>query len=245
MRKDTILRLAKFLSQAGIASRRQGEELIGQGQVKVNGLIITELGYQVNPELDQVEFAGTIIKHTQTPVYILLNKPPGYICSSSDPQGRPTILDLVKDIRQRIYPVGRLDFDTAGLIILSNDGEFTNLMIHPRYKIEKRYEAWVAGRVEESELQTIRAGILLDDGPASPAECVVLKQQKNKSLLEIKIHEGRKRQVKRMCAAIDHPVIHLKRTGIAFLTLNGLKEGKYRHLSPAEVAELKKCAGQP
>lgn len=239
------MRIAKFLSQAGVASRRQSELLIGQGQVKVNGRIVTELGYQVDPELDQIEYAGTIIKHTQTPVYVLLNKPPGYICSASDPQGRPTILDLVKDIRQRIYPVGRLDFDTAGLIILSNDGEFTNLMIHPRYKIEKCYEAWVAGRVKEAELEPIRTGIMLDDGPASPAECRILKQQNNKSLLEIKIHEGRKRQVKRMCAAVGHPVVSLQRTGFAFLSLNGLAEGQYRYLASTEVAALIKCAGQP
>lgn len=239
------MRLAKFLSQAGIASRRQSEELIGQGQVKVNGRIVTERGYQVDPELDQVEFAQTIVKLAQTPVYILLNKPPGYICSASDPQGRPTILDLVKDVRQRIYPVGRLDFDTAGLIILSNDGEFTNLMIHPRYKIEKRYEAWVAGRVKEPELEAIRAGIMLDDGPASPAECRIVKQQKQQTLLEIKIHEGRKRQVKRMCAAIGHPVVSLQRIGVGILSLKGLPEGQYRHLSPDEVAALKKAAGQP
>lgn len=239
------MRLAKFLSHAGIASRRQCEELMRQGQVKVNGKIITELGFIVDPDLDQIEFAGQIIRQTQEAVYLLLNKPPGYICSVYDPQGRPTVLDLVKTIEQRIYPVGRLDFDTAGLIILSNDGEFTNLMIHPRYKIEKRYEAWVEGQVTEQELDEIRAGIILDDGPASPAEAKILQHAMHKSLLEIRIHEGRKRQVKRMCAAISHPVISLKRTGFAFLSLDGLSEGQYRHLSLQEVGKLKKIAGQP
>jgi len=239
------LRLAKFLSHAGIASRRQCEELLREGQVKVNGNIVTEMGFQVDPIVDQIEFAGQIIKSEQTAVYLLLNKPPGYICSAYDPQGRPTVLDLVQDIDQRIYPVGRLDFDTAGLIILSNDGEFTNLMIHPRYKIEKRYEAWVEGKVDDLELHAIRLGMVLDDGPTAPAKSSLLRQEVRKSLIEIRIHEGRKRQVKRMCAAMGHPVLSLKRTGIAFLSLNGLSEGQYRHLTLKEVAELKKCAGQP
>ncbi len=239
------MRLAKFLSHAGIASRRQCEELLRQGQVKVNGNTITELGFQVDPSIDQIEFAGDIVKCTEAAVYLLLNKPPGYICSAYDPQGRPTVLDLVQDVKQRIYPVGRLDFDTSGLIILSNDGEFTNLIIHPRYKIEKRYEAWVEGSLTDLDLQAIRAGIVLDDGPTAPAETTILHQEAKKSLIEIRIHEGRKRQVKRMCAAIGHPVISLKRTGIAFLSLKGLSEGHYRHLTLKEVAELKQSAGQP
>lgn len=237
------MRLAKFLAHAGIASRRQCEELLREGQVKVNGSIVTEMGFQVEPGVDLIEFAGKIIKNEQAAVYLLLNKPPGYICSVYDPQGRPTVLELVKDIDQRIYPVGRLDFDTSGLIILSNDGEFTNLMIHPRYKIMKCYEAWVQGNVKDQELVNIRAGIVLDDGPTAPAESIILRREADKSLIEIRIHEGRKRQVKRMCAAIGHSVISLQRTEIAFLSMNGLREGQYRHLSLSEVKALKECAG--
>lgn len=239
------MRLAKFLSHAGIASRRQCEELLRQGKVKVNGNVITELGFQIDPDHDQIEFAGQIIQNEPAAVYVLLNKPPGFICSAYDPQGRPTVLDLVKNIEQRIYPVGRLDFDTAGLIILSNDGEFTNQMIHPRYKIEKRYEAWVKGKVADLELKAIRSGLLLDDGPTAAAESRIIKQENQKSLIEIRIHEGRKRQVKRMCEAIGHPVISLKRTGFAFLTLEGVREGQYRHLTAQEVIDLKRCADHP
>lgn len=238
------MRLAKFLSHAGIASRRQCEGLLREGQVKVNGNIVTEMGFQVEPSVDQIEFAGKIVQHTEVAVYLLLNKPPGYICSAYDPQGRPTVLDLVQDIEQRIYPVGRLDLDTSGLIILSNDGEFTNLMIHPRYKIEKCYEAWVEGNVADWELQIFRAGMVLDDGLTAPAESNLLYQEAKKSLIEIRIHEGRKRQVKRMCAAIGHPVLSLQRTEIAFLSLNGLSQGQYRQLTLEEVAKLKNYAGQ-
>ncbi len=237
------MRLVKFLAHAGIASRRQCEELVRNGQVKVNGSIITEMGFKVEPGVDRVEFAGKIVNSEQTMVYLLLNKPPGYICSAYDPQGRPTVLEMVKDIDQRIYPVGRLDFDTSGLIILSNDGDFTNLMIHPRYEIKKSYEAWVQGNVKDEELLLIRTGMLLEDGPTAPAECTVLSREANRSLIEIQIHEGRKRQVKRMCAAIGHPVTSLQRTKIAFLSINGLQEGCYRHLSLSEVAALKECAG--
>lgn len=238
------MRLAKFLAHAGIASRRQCEELLREGQVKVNGSIVTEMGFQVDPAIDLIEFAGEIVKNEQSAVYLLLNKPPGYICSANDPQGRPTVLELVKNIDQRIYPVGRLDFDTSGLIILSNDGDFANLMIHPRYKIEKCYEAWVQGNVKDKELLHIRKGMVLEDGPTAPAESTILRREANQSLIEVRIHEGRKRQVKRMCAAIGHPVISLQRTKIAFLSINGLREGQYRHLSLTEVAALKECAGQ-
>lgn len=237
------MRLAKYLAQAGVASRRLSEQLISAGKITVNGQLVTEVTTRVEPGVDQVEYMGKVVANNPPLLYLLLNKPAGYICSVYDPHGRPTVLEMLKDIDARIYPVGRLDLDTSGLLLLSNDGEFTNLMIHPRYKIVKRYEAWVNGKVQEHELVPLRSGLQLEDGLTAPAKARLLQQQGNNSLLEISIHEGRKRQVKRMCIAIGHPVISLKRTGLAFLSLRGLEEGQYRHLGRQEIEELKKCAG--
>ncbi|CFX93761.1 Pseudouridine synthase, RsuA/RluB/E/F [Syntrophomonas zehnderi OL-4] len=238
------MRIAKYLAHSGVASRRRCEELIKAGQVKVNGTVITALGTQVNPDVDIIELRGEIITNSQLAVYYLLNKPPGYICSVYDPQGRSTVLDLIENCGGRIYPVGRLDYDTAGLIILTNDGEFANLMVHPRYKIKKTYEAWVKGRVREQELMPLTKGIMLEDGMTAPAEARLLRVKAQESLIKIVIHEGRKRQIKRMCAAIGHPVIRLKRTGFDFLSLDGLQEGQYRFLSSSEVKALKESAGE-
>jgi len=235
------LRLAKYLAEAGIASRRKAEQFIVQGRVRVNGLLVKEKGYIINPGFDRVEFDGRIITREEK-VYILLNKPVGYICSVFDPQGRPTVMDLVKDINLRVYPVGRLDFDTEGLLLLSNDGEFTNLMIHPRYEMTKTYQALVAGKPGEESLRMLQEGIQLEDGVTAPAQVNILKAYKDKTLLEIKIHEGRKRQVKRMCLAAGHLVISLKRTAFGFLNLQGVAPGKYRFLTPEEVNKLKQYA---
>ncbi|HBQ26032.1 MAG TPA: pseudouridine synthase [Syntrophomonas sp.] len=235
------MRLAKYLAEAGVASRRKAEELIGQGRVKVNGLLVQEKGCIINPGLDKVEFDGCIISREEK-IYILLNKPAGYISSVFDPQGRPTVMDLLKDIKLRVYPVGRLDFDTEGLLLLSNDGDFTNLMIHPRYEITKTYQALVEGKPDKKSLQMLCNGIQLEDGITAPAQVNILKAYKDKNLLEIKIHEGRKRQIKRMCLATGHPVISLKRTAFGFLKLQGVAPGKYRFLTLGEVKKLKQQA---
>jgi len=233
--------LAKYLAEAGVASRRKAEELIMQGRVKINGLVVKEKGCTINPDVDRVEFDGRIISREEK-VYILLNKPAGYISSVFDPQGRPTVMELLKDIKLRIYPVGRLDFDTEGLLLLSNDGDFTNLMIHPRYEINKTYQALVKGKPDKKSLQILQEGIQLEDGITAPARVNILKALQDKTLLEIEIHEGRKRQVKRMCLAIGHPVISLKRTTFGFLKLQGVAPGKYRFLTPSEVNRLKQQA---
>lgn len=235
------MRLAKYLAEAGVASRRKAEELIMQGRVKINGLVVKEKGCTINPGVDRVEFDGRIISREEK-VYILLNKPAGYISSVFDPQGRPTVMELLKDIKLRIYPVGRLDFDTEGLLLLSNDGDFTNLMIHPRYEINKTYQALVKGKPDKKSLQILQEGIQLEDGITAPARVNILKALQDKTLLEIEIHEGRKRQVKRMCLAIGHPVISLKRTTFGFLKLQGVAPGKYRFLTPSEVNRLKQQA---
>lgn len=235
------MRLAKYLAEAGVASRRKAEELIMQGRIKVNGLVLKEKGCTINPGVDRVEFDGRIISREEK-VYILLNKPAGYISSVFDPQGRPTVMELLKDIKLRIYPVGRLDFDTEGLLLLSNDGDFTNLMIHPRYEINKTYQALVKGKPDKKSLLILQEGIQLEDGITAPARVNILKTFQDKTLLEIEIHEGRKRQVKRMCLAIGHPVISLKRTTFGFLKLQGVAPGKYRFLTPSEVNRLKQQA---
>jgi len=233
--------LAKYLAEAGVASRRKAEELIMQGRVKINGLVVKEKGCTINPDVDRVEFDGRIISREEK-VYILLNKPAGYISSVFDPQGRPTVMELLKDIKLRVYPVGRLDFDTEGLLLLSNDGDFTNLMIHPRYEINKTYQALVKGKPDKKSLQILQEGIQLEDGITAPARVNILKTFQDRTLLEIEIHEGRKRQVKRMCLAVGHPVISLKRTTFGSLKLQGVAPGKYRFLTPSEVNRLKQQA---
>lgn len=231
------MRLAQYLARAGVASRRQAEELIVQGKVRVNGIVVTELGSKVEPNIDQVEFDGQVL-HSEGKVYILLNKPAGYISAVYDPQGRPVVVDLLPDIHERIYPVGRLDYDAEGLLLLTNDGDFTNLMIHPRYKINKRYQVWVKGKVKPEDISRLQKGILLEDGLTAPAQVEVFKNVQGESILEIVIHEGRKRQIKRMCAEIGHPVLRLQRTAFSFLTLQGVKPGNYRYLNSAEVKKL-------
>jgi len=235
------LRLAKLLAQAGIASRRQAEELIGQSRVKVNGSVVTDLTTPVEPKTDRVEFDNRLVR-VEEPIYILLYKPSGFICTVNDPQGRPTVLELVRAVKERIYPVGRLDYDTEGLLLLTNDGQFTNLIIHPRYKIDKRYEACVQGHIQDTELNILRVGVNLEDGITSPAQVQLLKRDETMSIIELTIHEGRKRQVKRMCKAVGHPVICLKRTTLGFLTLDGLIPGQYRYLQPNEVSRLQAMA---
>ncbi len=235
------MRLARYLAQAGVTSRRKAEALIAAGRVKVNGQVVRELGFSVNEESDLVELDGRVVQR-ERPVYILLNKPAGYLCTLADTHGRPTVCDLLKGVNQRVYPVGRLDYDTEGLLLLSNDGDFAYLITHPRFEIEKTYEAWVKGRVVRRALEQLKGGVMVDGIKTGPAQVKVLAREKDRTLLEIRIHEGRKRQVKKMCAAVGHPVISLKRTRLADLTLNGLRPGEFRYLTAEEVRRLKELA---
>jgi 23S rRNA pseudouridine2605 synthase len=184
------MRLSQYLAHAGVASRRHAEELITDGKVKVNGITITELGSKIDPQIDRVEYNDQLIEG-EFKIYLLLNKPSGYLCSVSDPYGRPTVIDLVSKVDKRLYPVGRLDFDSEGLLLMTNDGYFNNQMIHPRYKINKEYQVWVKGRVEPSEQNLLRRGVELDDGITAPAEVEILETDSDRSLLRIVIHEGR------------------------------------------------------
>lgn len=235
------MRLAKYLADAGITSRRKAEQLIMDKRVAVNGQIVDQLACNITPETDRVEVDGRQISLADK-VYLMINKPAGVLSSVSDPHGRPTIIDLLTDIPQRIYPIGRLDLDTEGLLLLTNDGDFTNLMIHPRYEINKTYQAWVEGVVNQDTVKILSEGVMLDDGTTAPAGVSCLKYDRNRTLLEIIIHEGRNRQVKRMCQAVGHPVISLKRTGFAFLELKDLAEGQYRFLNHREVNRLRQLA---
>jgi 23S rRNA pseudouridine2605 synthase len=232
------MRLQKFLAQAGVASRRRAEELIRAGRVKVNGTTVTAMGVQVEPGRDLVEVDGKAVKLIEKKVYYLLYKPPGYVTTVDDPQGRPKVIDLLKGIKERIYPVGRLDYATEGLLLLTNDGDLTLRLTHPRYGVTKTYRALVKGVPDEQTLQKLATGVKLEDGFTAPAEVKLLRTGKGTSLLELTLREGRKREVRRMCAAVGHPVLWLKRTKMAFLTLKGLRPGEYRQLTKEEVNRL-------
>lgn len=236
-------RLQKILAQAGIASRRKCEELILAGKVEVNGETVTTLGTKADPEQDIIKVEGKSIRNEKK-IYIMMNKPKGVITSASDPAGRKIVTDYVKGIKERIYPVGRLDYDTEGLLLLTNDGEFANMLTHPRHHVPKTYLATVEGIPHGSELDKLRAGIRLEDGMTSPAEVEYkdIDLEKKEAVISITIHEGRNRQVRRMFEAISHKVIRLKRISFGDLQLQNLKRGLYRNLTKAEVDSLKKMA---
>lgn len=235
-----VERLQKIISQAGIASRRHAEKLITDGRVTVNGHVVTELGTKVEPRKDKVAVDGKVIAGEKY-VYILLHKPKGVVTTLNDPQKRKTVVDLIKDIPERIYPVGRLDYNTEGLLLLTNDGELTNALIHPSRKIRKVYQAIVEGVPAEEKLDRFRVGMKLEDGLTAPAlvNIVDVDRERNLTALEIVIHEGKNRQIRRMCEKIGHPVKQLKRIRFAFLDLQGVRRGSYRFLTPTEVTELK------
>lgn len=239
-------RLARFLAHAGIASRRHAEDLIAAGRVQVNGVIVREQGSRISPQHDVVSVDGHIVRQSERQVYILLHKPEGYLSTVSDPQGRPTVLDLLPaELRgQRLYPVGRLDSDTSGLLLLTNDGDFTLHLTHPRYALEKHYVALVEGRPTRAALNELRQGVVIveDHGRryrTAPAGCLALRRAGDCTWLTLSIHEGRKRQVRRMLAAVGLPVLSLKRAGIGALSLGSLPVGEWRYLTEAEVLALR------
>lgn len=235
---DEKIRLQKYMAQCGVASRRHAEEMIQAGRVKVNGDIVTEMGIRVSDQ-DKVEVDGKPIKKEKELIYIMLNKPSGYVSTVSDPEGRKTVLDLIDGVNERVYPVGRLDYDTTGLIILTNDGGFAFQNTHPGQETRKTYLAEVLGMPSNKALQALRNGIMLDGKLTSPAQVEVVDIKPKSTVLKIIIHEGRNRQVKRMCEAIDHPVLRLKRTAVGRLSLGDLKPGEWRHLSTKEAKQIR------
>lgn len=230
-------RLQKYMAKCGVASRRKCEEIILNGNVEVNGSFITELGFKVN-ENDVVKVNGNIIKVEENKVYIILNKPTGYITSNSDEKDRKTILDIV-NVKERIYPIGRLDYDSSGLLLLTNDGDVYNKIIHPKKEIEKRYLATVKGSFSKEQLEKFKAGVDIGGYITAPAKIKVVKEGKGNSVVEITIHEGKNRQVRRMCSAFNHEVLSLKRIAIGKLSLDDLKEGHWRYLNEKEISYLK------
>lgn len=238
-------RLQKFLAHAGIASRRTCEELISSGKVKVNGLVVREMGVKVDPEKDRVEVAGKDVRIEEEKYYLVLNKPKGYVTTLRDPQKRPKVGDLLEDVKARVYPVGRLDFDTSGLLLMTNDGDITYRLTHPKHEIGKTYVALVKGVPDQDKLKRFQKGLRLADGVTAPAKVKLLKKQGSNCLLEITIYEGRNRQIRRMCETIGHPVLELKRVSMGFLNVDGLETGKYRYLTRSEIAKLKRLTEKP
>lgn len=233
-------RLQKVLAAAGVASRRKCEEFIAAGRVAVNGTVVKVQGVKVCPG-DRITVDGKEIERSPAYTYYLLNKPPGYVTTVSDPQGRPTVMDLLP-AEPRVFPVGRLDLDTAGLLLVTNDGDLTNALLHPSREVEKIYRAVVLGQVAEESLAQLARGVLLADGLTAPAKVRLLKRTPLNTVLTITIHQGRKRQVKRMLEAVGNRVTSLQRTEFAFLTLAGVERGKYRRLSRQEILGLKNLA---
>ncbi|TYO95574.1 pseudouridine synthase [Desulfallas thermosapovorans] len=235
-------RLHKFMARSGVASRRGSEELIAQGKVRVNGKLVTVPGLKIDPLRDRVEVDGRPVRRPEKKVYLLLNKPTGYVSTVSDPRGRRKVTDLLGGIKQRVYPAGRLDYDSEGLLLLTNDGELTYALTHPRHEIPKTYQALVQGVPGAGKLAELARGVVLQDGPTSPAKVRMLKNKGHSALLEITIHEGRNRQVRRMCQHIGHPVLSLRRVSIGPLKIGDLQPGRYRHLTTREVKMLMKAA---
>ena len=235
--EERMMRLQRFLARAGVASRRAAEGLISEGRVAVNGHVVTEPGMKVDPACDEVRFDGEAVKIAPERVVLMLHKPAGYLTAMSDDRGRACVSSLVPTDRYPgLFPVGRLDFDTTGLLLFTTDGELGNALLHPSRHVDKVYEALVEGRPGRSALAHLRRGVVLDDGPCSPARVRIVGAQGSNVLVELAIHEGRKRQVKRMCAAVGHPVIRLHRSAFGPLTLGNLPCGSYRALSDEEVS---------
>jgi pseudouridine synthase len=232
-------RLQKILSKAGHASRRHAEKLIVEGRVKVNGVVVKHLGFKADPRKDHIRVDGKPISTFEPKIYLLLNKPRGCVTTLDDPLGRPTIRDFLHGERKRVYPVGRLDFDSEGLLILTNDGELHNRLTHPRYGIPRTYLVKMKGVPDPGAMRRIRDGIALEDGLTVSAKAHIVKRLKRNSWMRLTVYEGRNRLIKRMCDTIFHPVIRLKRIRYGSITLGDLKLGKYRYLTSKEIDELK------
>lgn len=228
------MRLQKFLAHCGVASRRKCEQYIKKGRVKVNGKIIKELGYKINPERDKIEFDHHTVYQYEKEVYILLNKPVGYITTVKDQFHRKTVMDLIDNIDERIYPIGRLDYDTEGLLLMTNDGILTYHLTHPKHEIEKEYIAWLKGIPTEEKINIFKNGLKIEDYTTSAANFIILKKSKGNALVKIIIHEGRNRQIRKMCDKIGYPVISLKRIKMGEISLGDLPVGKWRYLSDIE-----------
>jgi len=230
-------RLQKILARAGICSRRKAEEYIADGRVIVDGKVVTRPGLKVDPEQTEITVDGKQVRREEK-IYILLHKPPGYVTTMSDPQGRPIVTDLLPGIKRRVFPVGRLDLESEGALILTNDGALGNKVLHPSFEVNKTYEATVKGLPKIAELHRLARGIMLDGLKTWPAKLRVLHRKRGETTIEVIIHEGKKRQVRKMFQAIGYPVVRLKRTAYGGLKLGTLGRGKYRFLTQIDLKKL-------
>jgi 23S rRNA pseudouridine2605 synthase len=237
-------RLQKLLAQAGLASRREAERWIEAGRVKVNGEVAT-IGMSADPATDRIEVDNKVLPRAEQHRYLILNKPVGYVTTMNDPEGRQTVRELVSELPERLYPVGRLDLTTEGLLIMTNDGDFAQHLAHPRHQIDKTYLVRVRGKADYAMLRQLEVGVQLEDGVTAPAKIEGVRSTGSHGWFQMTIHEGRNRQVRRMCEAVGFPVSRLKRIKYAFLTLDDLEEGQWRELTPIEISKLKKLAHQP
>lgn len=233
-------RIQKILAQAGIASRREAERMVLAGRVRVNGKVIHTLGLKADPLKDAIKVDGKLLSGFEPKMILLLNKPRGYLATVRDPKGRPTVMDLLKHVKARVYPIGRLDLDAEGLLLLTNDGELANSLAHPRFSIPRAYLVKVGGVPEEKELARVRRGVMLEDGRARVVSCSILRQKEKNSWVQVVVTEGRNRLVKRIFSAIGHPVLKLKRIQFGPIQLGDLPFGHFRYLAPAEMAKLRK-----
>ena len=236
-------RLNKIIAMAGITSRRRADELISSGLVSVNGQVEKRVGSKAVWGIDSINVDGHPIPDPPKKIYVILNKPFGYVSTLHDPEGRPIIRDLVKDVKERIYPIGRLDFDSSGLLILTNDGGLSFRLMHPKFHIPRTYKVIVEGFISDTSVERLKKGVFLDDGPTNPARVRIIKAQQGRSVVRITIFEGRSREIRRMCEAVGHKTLKLTRIGYGNLNLGNLKVGKYRHLNDVEVKALRTSVG--
>ena len=232
------MRLEKFLSESGIASRRDAKRYISDGRVSVNGERVLIPGTHIAPQRDEITFDGEPVSGKPKQIYLMLNKPTGYVTTVRDERGRPTVMVLVGDISERIYPVGRLDLDTEGLLLMTNDGDLAHRILHPSHEIQKTYIAWVEGHPDRGAIQRLREGIEIEEGITASAQVNQVERRRDQTQFKVIIHEGRKRQIRRMFHAIGHEVIYLKRVKIGSLSLGRLPIGKYRPLTASEIESL-------
>lgn len=236
------MRINKFLSFCGVSSRRAADRLIEEGRVKINGKVIRKKGFIIDPETDMVQVDNEGLEVEQK-VYIIINKPKGIITAASDPENRKTVIDLLKDVPVRVFPVGRLDYNSQGLLLLTNDGELSYRLLHPSYKVYKTYRVKLYGGFSNVKLNKLRYGVELSDGITSPCEVKLLKAKGKETNIEIRIHEGRKRQIRRMCKEVGYKVTELIRVRMGSIKLGSLRPGCYRELGPNELKKLKKIVG--
>jgi 23S rRNA pseudouridine2605 synthase len=240
----TTERLQKFLSRAGVASRRTAEEWIRAGRVEVNGRVVTAMGVKVDPQRDVVRVDGRPVRISAATVMVMLHKPSGYVCTTRDPQGRRVVTELLGQGLGRLYPVGRLDYDATGLLLLTNNGELAHRLTHPSFQIPRTYRVTVGGEVSRETVKQLAAGVELDGRTVYP-EVQVIKRAPEKTVLELTVHEGRYHLIKRLMAEVGHPVLKLKRIAFGPLRLEGLPRGSFRHLTRQELLALKAVVNEP